>query len=62
MSQGEYGGGARDAGAFRGSGLLVLSTVERGTIMKITVIKKADTKKTPKRGCPWMIDDMATEK
>lgn len=25
--------------------------------MKITVIKKADTKKTPKRGCPWMIDD-----
>ncbi len=29
--------------------------------MKITVIKKADTKKTPKRGCPWMIDDFSTE-
>lgn len=25
--------------------------------MKITVIRKSDTKKTPKRGCPWMIDD-----
>ena len=62
MSQGEYGGGTRFAGAFRGSGLLVPVTTERGTIMKITVIKKADTKKTPKRGCPWMIDDMVVEK
>jgi hypothetical protein len=25
--------------------------------MKITVIKKADSKKTPQRACPWMIDD-----
>jgi hypothetical protein len=30
--------------------------------MKITVIKKADTKKTPKRGCPWMIDDWSETK
>lgn len=25
--------------------------------MKVTVLKKADSKRTPKRGCPWMIDD-----
>jgi hypothetical protein len=30
--------------------------------MKITVIKKADAKKTPTRSCPWMIDDYAPEK
>jgi hypothetical protein len=30
--------------------------------MKITVIKKADSKKTPKRACPWMIDDFVPEK
>jgi hypothetical protein len=30
--------------------------------MKIVAIKKADTKKTPKRGCPWMIDDFSTDK
>jgi hypothetical protein len=29
--------------------------------MKIVAIKKADTKKAPKRGCPWMIDDYAPE-
>ena len=30
--------------------------------MKITVLKKADSVKTPKNGCPWMIDDMIVEK
>jgi hypothetical protein len=30
--------------------------------MKITVIKKADAKKTPTRSCPWMIDDMVEKK
>jgi hypothetical protein len=30
--------------------------------MKITVIQKASPKKTPKHGCPWMIDDMIVEK
>jgi hypothetical protein len=28
--------------------------------MKITVIKKASPTKTPKFGCPWMIDDVPT--
>lgn len=26
--------------------------------MKITVLKKAGSVKTPKNGCPWLIDDM----
>jgi len=30
--------------------------------MKITVIQKASPKKTPKYGCPWMIDDAVTDK
>ena len=30
--------------------------------MKITVIKKASSIKTPKFACPWMIDDFAPEK
>lgn len=31
-------------------------------MMRITVIKKADSKKAPKRGCPWMVDDYVPEK
>jgi hypothetical protein len=34
----------------------LLGSRERYT-MKITVIQKASPKKTPKHGCPWMIDD-----
>lgn len=30
--------------------------------MKITVLKKADTVRTPKHGCPWMIDEWAIAK
>ncbi len=30
--------------------------------MKITVIKKAESKKTPKRACPCIIDDFVPEK
>ncbi len=28
--------------------------------MKITVIKKASSTKTPKFACPWMIDEVPT--
>jgi hypothetical protein len=27
--------------------------------MKITVIKKADTKRKPQNFCPWVIDDFS---
>lgn len=30
--------------------------------MKIKVLKPADTKKTPKYGCPWLLDDGVTDK
>jgi hypothetical protein len=30
--------------------------------MKITVIKKAETKKTPGHSCPWVVEDMLPTK
>lgn len=30
--------------------------------MKLTIIKKASSTKTPKFACPWLIDDVPMEK
>jgi hypothetical protein len=30
--------------------------------MKITVRKKAETKKTPRHSCPWIVEDMLPTK
>jgi hypothetical protein len=30
--------------------------------MKITVIKKAETKLTPRHSCPWVVEDMLPTK
>lgn len=30
--------------------------------MKITVIKKAEVKKTPRHSCPWVVEDMLPTK
>jgi hypothetical protein len=30
--------------------------------MKITVIKKAETNKTPRHSCPWVVEDMLPTK